>query len=219
MNFKQIKRIRTKPSFFKVVYNYFLGLYIKFLINIPNNKCKIITIVRDPIARDISMMFQLSHVLIYEYVMENKKVKREEKNLMDFLDDIYFKLYNKEYALEWFDSEFKRTTGIDVYKYEFDKNNGYQLINEKNYNILILKFEKLEELGNIIANFLKIEDFKLIKSNRAEGKWYSIIYENYKKGKKYNKQFLVETYSSKYVKHFYSKEEINKFIMNHANNR
>ena len=43
----------------------------------------------------------------------------------------------------WFDTEFRESTGIDVYNYKFNNDDGYVIIREGSINVLVLRLEGL----------------------------------------------------------------------------
>ncbi|MFW6173773.1 MAG: putative capsular polysaccharide synthesis family protein [Elusimicrobiota bacterium] len=57
----------------------------------------------------------------------------------------------------------KKNTVIDIYRYMFPKEKGYQTIKEGSYELLILKIEILDEsIEKAIIGFLDLDDdFKL----------------------------------------------------------
>lgn len=167
-----------------------------------NNKIiKIISIVRDPIARNVSALFQ-------NY--DESQLKTDDDCTQDF-----FAFVNHFLPLMWFDIELKKNIGIDVYVHPFDKEKGWQIIRNKQYELLIIQLEKLSELEALIGEFLKIKNFSLERKGKGENisseKWYGEYYNNLRKAIIFPKEYLDIMYESKYVKHFYTNDQINQF--------
>jgi len=168
---------------------------------LKHRKSRIITIVREPIGRNISAFFQV--------------VKNYAKNILklnlDELTDLFFNRFDRHSRpLEWFDTEFKKTLNIDIYQHSFPIEKGYQILKENNLEILILKLEiddqKKEEA---ISEFLGLESkFKWTNFNVGESKNYSTLYKNFKEKIKLPRTYIEQILNSKYIKHFYSDEEI-----------
>lgn len=168
---------------------------IKYLEK-KGKKIKIISMARDPVARNISAFFQ---------VLEKGKKYKTDKLINDFFNKTYH-----EVPLNWFDIELKRHFGIDIYKYKFPKEKGFYIIKYKNIELLLLKLEMFNQCLNDIKNFIG-EDFEIKNENISEKKWYSDMYKDFKKEIIFPKEYLEKMYRSKFTNHFYTEEEINRF--------
>ena len=80
--------------------------------NNKHKRLKVITLVREPVSRDISDLFEN----YYRYIPEQK----ETGIILDKMLD-QFKKFDHPYALEWFDKELKTYLGVDIYAYDFNK--------------------------------------------------------------------------------------------------
>ena len=196
-----IKQGREIPKHFKKSKK----AYFKFVNN--QTPLFIISAVRDPIARNISAFFQNFQY----YIGPDRNI---EKQNISYLTEVFLEKYNHCNALNWFDNEMKGVFGVDVFDFEFPKDKGYQLIQEKQLSILLFKIEINDAVKEeLIKEFLDLKKFKLIKANVGENKEYSNVYKKYK-----NEVILPESYidmmlNSKYVKHFYSDLEIQRLRM------
>lgn len=173
-------------------------------------KVKIITLVREPISRDISFFFQL--------VNYNLAIK-ERYHLPDMLTAINryiddFSNFEKlGYQFEWFNHEIKEVFGVDIYNYEFDKERGYQIIYDKNVEILAIKMEKLSQCEEIIGQFANLKDFKLNRGNSASDKLYSFAYEEVKEQIRIPRKIVDRYYKNNpAMDHFYTENEKAAFL-------
>lgn len=169
-----------------------------------NYRGRIITLTRDPVARNLSAFFQ--NIDMFGVDLHNGLD-------IDELIRIFFARYNHRIPLDWFDNEFKVSTEVDIYKYDFPKELGYQTLEYKQKKILILKVEledvvKKDALGQFF-NFNKPLEIQF--SNVGSQKEYANIYKLFLKNIRFPSEYLEEAYSSKYVRHFYSEDEINEF--------
>ena len=181
-------------------------------------KMKIITLVREPISRNISMFFQNLEIPLI-HIAKNSSLTRVENTSLHRLIDEYFVSFNQKSGMDWFDNELKRYFGVDVYEYDFDRERGYSTIRSGDIEVLIIKFEKLREVGEkCIGEFIGNSDFKIKDYNVSSDKWYSPVYENFKNEVQFDENYLNEMLNNKYLKHFYTTDEIDNFRMKYSIN-
>jgi|SRR5699024_7377541 len=173
----------------------------KLLAKVVSKKknLKIITLVREPIQRNISEFFQHYNELNYKGIYKGDP---QEVFLSEFPQDI---------PLNWFDDELKKVFGIDIYKYPFDREKGFTIISENNLDLLVIKLEELDNLEKQIGKFVGLKEFRLDTVNRASKKPYGEFYKYFKRNLKFTENYIEEMYNSKYMTHFYTQEEINAF--------
>lgn len=208
------------------------------LYNIAKKKrpIRIITMVREPISRDISQFFQLldanrlwyeNEILsddlvqtFYSFVENAYGIKCCKKSYYGTdltkgvlaLSAIVGKHKRYGYEFDWFDYEIKEMFDVDIYEYPFDKSKGYSYIEENGVEILVITLEHLSACENIIREKLGIDNFELISKNAANIKEYSELYQEFKKGVPLSKEYIDFYYNDNYaMNHFYSREEQNKF--------
>lgn len=170
---------------------------------------KVITLVRDPIARNISMYFQDIHYWLAHYHTERRpNIGRRDD--IDVVSDCFREMFDHRYPLEWFDRELKRVTGVDVYDYTFDRNTGCSRVETGTTSILIIQAERLSE------NWSQVEAFcgsklEWREDNRAARKWYGPSYDAFLARFSMSAEELDEVYSSRYATFFYSEESLAGF--------
>jgi hypothetical protein len=157
---------------------------------------KVITLVREPISRNVSAFFQPIKVRNSLY------------------SESYFYLYCNHFTpLYWFQYEIEKHLNIDIYKHPFDQKKGYSIIKQNNVELLLLKLEKITSNLEVLGEFLEVNDFELKDANVAEDKWYADIYNDFKKSFSPKSDYIDVLYNSTFMKHFYSEEEIETFRM------
>lgn len=67
--------------------------------------------------------------------------------------------------LEWFDINFRPVLDVDVYAQPFDMQRGWSVINGEFADVLVLKFECLSELTDVIGRFAGVEDLEIARRN------------------------------------------------------
>ncbi len=176
------------------------------------NKVKVISMVRDPIAKSIAHYFQcfndgiVAHrtTLVLPDTFEGVKALLERERSM-----------GKDGALfEWFNREIKEPFGVDIYAHDFDRERGYQIICEGNVELLLIKMENLDECGDVIGQFVGSRDFRLIRANMGYDKLYRFAYEKLKRTIEIPRHILDFYYKgNKAMDHFYTEEEKQQFFL------
>jgi uncharacterized protein YktA (UPF0223 family) len=89
-----------------------------------HNKWKVISLVRDPIARNISAFFHNLEIFLPNFY------KQYRGNNYDILKlvDVFYKSYPSNVPNNYFDAEIKTMFDIDVFSTSFDTSIGYQNI-------------------------------------------------------------------------------------------
>ncbi|MDR2889990.1 MAG: putative capsular polysaccharide synthesis family protein [Lachnospiraceae bacterium] len=185
------------------------GLEDIFAEVIKNRKIKIITLVREPLIRMLSLFFQGLSVWNLERIQsENSFLELCERWMIKDHTDI---VMGKQF--EWFDIELKAVFGVDVYAYPFDKERGYGIIQQGNIEVLVMKMEKMNGLEKVIGEFVGAPDFKLTNANESSSKPYNYLYQNIMDVIKIPQAAADRYYQNNLrMDHFYSQEEKNQFL-------
>lgn len=172
------------------------------------NKQKIITLVRDPIARHYSFFFQALYILLYEH---NKKDNRKEESLLEMLKAIADERIDFKFHENWFKYEINELIGCDVTSFSFDCDLGYGVIETQDAEILVMTCESINRNNDIISEFCGLDTkLKLVNSNKASDKWYTSWYNQFK-GELFDDAKISEVYKSSFMSHFYTSSDINSF--------
>lgn len=166
---------------------------------------KIITLVRDPVAANLSMFFQIiDHYLGEPYV--------EGRWSVEELAAGFLRTYPHVRPVLWFDVEFAPTTGVDVYSHAFPREAGVQSITRGPLEVLILKCEQPDEVkADAIARFIGLPSLTLVRSNTAASKPYARQYEAVRQALDVPDSLLDEMYESRFARHFYTDGERQAF--------
>lgn len=170
-----------------------------------DTRWKVVTLVRDPIARNISAFFQVSE----QWLPDSSQIRltQSEDAIRIFLDQ-----YEHKEPLVWFDREFKPALGVDVYASDFDPSEGYKIYSAGPIEILLIRLESLNQCAHeAMQKFLDIDHFNLVTANVAEEKSYSAAYNAFKKRIVLPDSYIEMMYTSRYAQHFYSENEIAAF--------
>jgi hypothetical protein len=210
--------IKTALDFFNNSKSGKIPMHIRRSSNIRNyfdlnEKIKVISLVRDPVARVVSDEFQnLNYFNPGLELTSHQDVEIMKENILKKIKPSNNK---NEFAINWFDCEFKPALDIDVYNYKFDHIKGFVIINENNVEVLIIQMEKINShLNEALGIFLKddyADKISIQNSNIGSKKRYSKRMREIKNSINFDKQSLDCIYNSKYMRHFYSTEDINLF--------
>lgn len=171
-------------------------------------KWKVITLVRDPVARNISDFFQVKDYWLsgFEGGLGSSQL------IMDEIIKVFMEEYHHDEALNWFDVELKQTLGIDVFAADFPKQLGYKIYRRGRMEVLVLKLEGLNQYAQkAFKEFLGIDDLQMIEANVSSQKDYHPAYKKFQEDIKLPGSYLDSMYESKYARHFYTEEEIRSF--------
>ncbi len=171
---------------------------------------KCITLVREPIARQISYFFQW---LCSDLAFLGRWLIRQSIADMGFQSALREYMLSKRDHLEtWFENEFLPVTGIDVFHHPFDVEKGYTIIKENGIEVLLMTMERLPSLEGVIGEFIGNSDFKLPKENVGTEKDYARLYKETLDTVEIPREFYDQYYNdSPLMKHFYSQADIERF--------
>lgn len=188
-------------------------------------KFNIISLIRDPIARNISSVFQsmttnepwnklfianTEEFQSYSYLKQKSLIETQLS-----------RLNAEESIVTWYDNLFKTHFYypqvdkylIDIYAKPFNQEKGYQTYESKTPRVkmIILRLEDLATLSEELGKFLGINNFEIMQTNVAKDKWYKEIYAQFLRGYNPSKTELDKIYQSKFMTYFYSPAQINSF--------
>jgi glycosyltransferase involved in cell wall biosynthesis len=180
----------------------------KSLLGSPYVRCRVISLVRDPIARNIAAFFQCLDEFIPDY-----RVRAASGDLaVEELIGTFLERYDHTIPLTWFDSQLKPVFGIDVFAAPFPRERGYAVFHGPTAALLLVKLEKLKECApTAVKEFLGIADFVLRDANVGEAKEYRDLYRGFLDSIRLEPTFVDRVYDSDVVHHFYAEHEIRAF--------
>lgn len=193
------------------------------LLKKTDKKVKIITLVRDPISRDLSLLNNRFHRLSGLEACFLENLDKVFADVYQFYKDYFIKrTYDNEIKIdnpwkvrnefEWFDVEFKAVTGVDVYEYPFDVEKGYGIIEKDNLQIMIVTVEQMANLLDEIAKFVGVEHLELTRSNEGDSKVTYYAYQELRKNIRFDEADFAHYYHHAKINHFYSSEQQDEFM-------
>lgn len=175
-------------------------------------KWKVISLVRDPITRNISGFFEAFDRYFPKVANEynSNNIKMEDR--IDELTNLFLENYNHTVPIVWFDLNLKPVFGIDVYEQEFPTSIGYKIYHGVHADLLLFRLENLNSCAHqAFTEFLGLDQFDLLSTNIAKNKPYYTAYQKFLNTIKLPDSYIDQMYTSKFAKHFYTEEEIVAF--------
>lgn len=199
------------PATFSLIQSHYL--YKQLSKNKQSTRWKVITLVRDPIARNVSGLFQTIERWIPDFYDRYSRKAIDTDELAEiFLHDYHDKIDSYKLPFHWFSAELQPVFGIDVLACDFPKSVGYKIYKSEGVELLLIKLEYLNQcFPTAIKEFLGF-DIPMTGANVAADKSYYPLYQEFTRALKLPDAYIEQQYSCNYVRHFYSESEIDAFI-------
>ena len=194
---------------------------INHLRNTSHNgkSCKVITLVRDPVARKVSSFFQSLHIH-YDIDFDDEFKSRTLDDTVTELNTLFLEKILPGSGTDqldtdptsWFDDQLKAVFDVDVFDTPFPKEDGYCIYEAPKANVLLLRMEDLDRCATVaVKKHLNLDDFELTRANVGEDKEYAALYRKFLDQLKIPASHLDQMYGSRMALHFYSAQELAKF--------
>jgi len=173
-----------------------LGLRLRDRVVARQRRAKVITLVRDPIARNLSSYFE--HLdAIWNTRDAYATIPLEE------LQRGFVERFTHDEPLTWFDDELLPVFGIDVYEHPFPVS-GHLRVGA----LLILKNELDDDTKcAAISEFLGLRKFSLQAVNTTERKAYGDAYRRFTSTLRLDPAYVDRMLNARYTRHFYTGAE------------
>jgi hypothetical protein len=180
-----------------------LRMEIKFA-----KRVSVVTLVRSPHKRNVSYFFQRLYVDINYYYQDNN-VDPRVANFEVLFDAFEYNVRRLDHYLfdRWFEEEFKRCTGIDIYSKAYDHDSGFVEFKKKNIKVFLTRSEDLSRCQKELEEFLG-KSVSLERVNDGSQKWYSDIYRRFKDEYTPSEDYLDSIKEMRTYRHFYQGEEV-----------
>lgn len=169
---------------------------------------KIISIVREPVARNVSAFF-----LDIERFFTNffERYQNNEISLQE-MTDVFINEFPHDMPLDWFDVEMKAPFNIDVFERDYDEKKGYMIIEHDNVSLLVIKLEKLNTCFKpAFLEFFGQEPETLVNTHVTNEDKSFGMYKEFLRDVELPESYLDRMYDCEYVRHFFSEDEVKNF--------
>ncbi len=173
-----------------------LGLRLYDTLVRRGRRAKTITLVRDPIARNLSSYFEHLDAL-WSTPDAHASISMED------LHRGFVERFPHDEVLTWFDDELRAIFGVDVYEHPFPAS-GHQRIGD----LLILKSE-LDDATKAaaVAEFLGLRELSLKNVNVTEAKAKGDAYRRFRETLCLDPAYVDRMLDARYTRHFYTDAE------------
>ena len=170
---------------------------------------RVVTLIRDPVARNLSSFFQTMYLDHPEVDVSHASDAAVKKLHGSFLEG-----FDHDFALRWLDDELGAALAVDPYDAVDDGSGGAFVLEPSGVRpgVLILKLEQLRVAGvDALVRFFDREDVPLLDANAAESKEYGGLYSRFAETIEIPTTYLDHMYESKLVRNFYTPDEVAEF--------
>lgn len=177
-----------------------------------NKEWHLITLTRDPVARNLSGFFQ--SLPLWSKDANSRFQQNERETLFQELANVFLHSYPHSKPHIWFDEELKKVFEIDVYETPFNTEDGFSIYTNSQAKILLIRLEDLSYCyQDALAYFFDLTTYEheLIRINEAGQKDYKQLYQAFLDWLVLPEDFLDQQYNTRYAKHFYTELERGKF--------
>lgn len=186
----------------------------------PARKWRVVTLVRDPVARNISDFFLMAD-REFDIDFASLSSSLTPDLVLDELANTFLERFERhDFPLTWFEVEFRPALGIDVYATPFSFEQGYQMYENGSFKVLLLRLEDFRDRAESpLREFLGLDALSLRVMNTAAEKPYAAVYKQFIENVKLPSAYLSRMYDSRYARHFYTPAEIDIFWTRWDKNR
>ncbi len=176
--------------------------------HLDEREWKIISIVREPVARNVSAFF-----LDIERFFNNFFVRYQNNEItLQEMTDVFINEFPHDMPLDWFDVEMKAPFGIDVFEQDYDAQKGYMIIQHDHVSLLVIKLEKLDScFKTAFLEFFGKQPESLVNTHVTNDDKSFSMYKEFLREVELPDSYLDRMYDCQYVRHFFTQEEIQNF--------
>jgi len=188
------------------------------VLDAPGKTWDVVTMVRDPMERNVSAFFQNLETTDDLWVSDLLLTQSSEQIADDLVARFLSAYVDRGHPLSdadpltWFDDEMLLVFGIDVFGTEFEHARGYQIYRSTTARLLLIRLEDLSSVARTaFSDFLDVDAEVDPRQNSADSKSYGDVYARFKERLVVPAHYLDRLYASRYSRHFYTEQELESF--------
>lgn len=176
---------------------------------------KIITLIREPISWQISMLFEITEqtfpFLISNNNFDNKYFFNEIKKSLN--NSIGSVVLNNHFYQNWWEIEFNSVFDFNIIELPFNTDKGWEIYCKENIEVLVVQYEKLKKVYNeAFCAFGLSKEICLPELNKTSNKPLGVYKpERIINDFKFDDLLINRLYENKVVKHFYNQQQLAVF--------
>jgi len=184
-------------------YHFYLGAALRRqLLAKPQHPVKIISLVRDPLAFELSNLLQNPRLV--GGAARLRELAEQPQALRELLQQRLAE--GQTYLESRFDREMREVFGIDVFAQAFDSETGWQIYRHRGAQLLLIPLEDLSAQGpQVIQQFLGLpEPLSLATANERARLDQGEAYRRFRQHPGLSREVLNQVYQRRFAQHFYS---------------
>jgi hypothetical protein len=207
------RRSHVSDGYWPPPMHIYLGEALRTQIRLhPGRPLRIVSLVRDPIAFEVSNIFQNPRLVggSEQLAALTSQVSR----FKGLLEERLASTSNCSYLEEWFDREVKNMLDIDVFATAFDTDRGWQRYQHQSTDMLLLRLEDLSEVApSALAAFLDIADSIPLDRRNARARAHSgDAYKRILDEIRLDERLVERVYRRRFASHFYSQQQRERLL-------
>lgn len=170
---------------------------------------RIVSIIRDPVARNLSAYFLSIEGFIDDVYRRHAQGRLKPDELLE----VFLRDYPHDIPLNWFDLEVNEVFGMNVYARPFLFDLDYALYEAGPLRMAVIKVESLERTYRPALQALFGEAPGELRNTHisVQDEPYAPIYKSFLAAVRLPQDYLDRMYDSVYARHFYRPEELAAF--------
>lgn len=169
---------------------------------------KVVTLVRDPVARNISLLFQLGRRLLPDF---DERCDAGRLDPVAILEQFAADFPRQVACMRWFRDELHPVFGVDPFATPFDREAGYHRYRGSFADVLLLRTEDLDRTGAAaLRSFLGLQQLRWKRANVGTEKANGLRYARLLDRLQLPQAFVDRYYDTPEVRHFYSLDELDR---------
>ena len=187
-----------------------LGTLLNRKVVRRGRRARVVTLVREPIARNLSSYFE--HLDPIWHTKDAHQSIPVEELCRGFVE----RFLHTE-PLTWFEDEMLPVLGIDVYAHPFPEE-GHDVLRKERVDVLVLKCESSDEAKSAaLSRFLGIDGIAVRRANETASKEKGAAFQRFRQTIRLSHSYIEDMLSSRYSRHFYSEAERRRLASHYGN--
>lgn len=187
-----------------------LGMRLHREVFQRGRKARVVTMVREPIARNLSSYFE--HLDAIWHTRD-----AHESIAMDDLCRGFVEQFPHSEPLTWFDDEMLPVLGVDVYAHPFG-DEDHRVIEGGRVDVMILKSESSDEAKSAALSRFLGTGIVVTRANETRSKSKGAAFLRFRQALRLSPAYVDEMLSARYTRHFYSAAERERLAKVHLGN-
>ena len=197
----------------RVNYTWYIGRALSQRIHAArlDRRFPVITLVRDPIAREVSGVFEVPE--LYGKNLVDAQGRFDVERVLERLRVRFCDENGCDYTFRWFDRELRTVLGVDVLGSPFPRERGYTVLEGARASVLVLRTEDLDRtLGPGLHELLGIERRgAVVRTNVRDESASADAYRDVLRRLRLPREVVLRIYAHPFVRHFYPDSMIEAF--------